>query len=84
MTFIKTCVYFCAQHDALVEVVQHASTAIGQCSTWGPQEHRGTYERILATAMRYSVVMNYAGAVEIPLLPRHPASSSSSASTAAS
>jgi hypothetical protein len=26
--------------------------------------------------------MNYAGAVEIPLLPRHPASSSSSASTA--
>jgi hypothetical protein len=34
--------------------------------------------------MRYSAVVNYAGAVEIPLLPRHPTSSSSSASTSAS
>jgi hypothetical protein len=34
--------------------------------------------------MRYSAVVNYAGAVEIPLLPRHPASFSSSALTAAS
>jgi hypothetical protein len=34
--------------------------------------------------MRYSAVVNYAGAVEIPLLSHHPASSSSSASTAAS
>jgi hypothetical protein len=34
--------------------------------------------------MRYSAIVNYTGAVEIPLLPRHPASSSSSASTAAS
>jgi hypothetical protein len=34
--------------------------------------------------MRYSAVVNYIGAVEIPLLPRHPASSSSSASIAAS
>jgi hypothetical protein len=34
--------------------------------------------------MRYSVVVNYTGAVEIPLLPHHPVSSSSSASTAAS
>jgi hypothetical protein len=78
------CFYFCAQHDALAEVVQLASTAIRQCSTWGLQEHQGTYERILAAAMRYSAVVNYAGAVEIPLLLRHPASSSSSASTAAS
>jgi hypothetical protein len=78
------CFYFCAQHDALAEVVQLASTAIRQCSNWGLQEHRGTYERILAAAMRYSTVVNYAGAVEIPLLLRHPASSSSSASTAAS
>jgi hypothetical protein len=55
----------------------------------GPQEHRSTYERIIAATMRYSAVVNYAvanyaGAVEIPLLPRHPALSSSSASTAAS
>jgi hypothetical protein len=41
------------------------------------------YERILAASMRYSAVVNYSGAVEVPLLPRHPASSSSSASTAA-
>jgi hypothetical protein len=34
--------------------------------------------------MRYSAVVNYAGAVQIPLLSRHPASSSSSASTASS
>jgi hypothetical protein len=34
--------------------------------------------------MRYSTVVNYAGALEIPLLPGHPASSSSSASTASS
>jgi hypothetical protein len=34
--------------------------------------------------MRYSAVVNYIGAVEIPLLPRHPALSSSSTSTAAS
>jgi hypothetical protein len=62
----------------------HDAAAIGQCCSWGPQEHRGTYERILAVAMRYSAVVNYTGTVEIPLLPRHPASSSSSASTAAS
>jgi hypothetical protein len=34
--------------------------------------------------MRYSAVVNYAEVVEIPLLLRHPVSSSSSASTAAS
>jgi hypothetical protein len=34
--------------------------------------------------MRYSAIVNYTGAVEIPLLPRHPVSSSSSASTASS
>jgi hypothetical protein len=34
--------------------------------------------------MRYSTVVNYAGPVEIPLLPCHPTSSSSSASTASS
>jgi hypothetical protein len=72
------------QHDALVEVVRLASGAIGQCHTWGAQEHRNTYERILVAAMRHSAVANYAGAVEIPLLPCHPASSSSSASTASS
>jgi hypothetical protein len=47
--------------------------------TWGPQEHRSTYDRIITAAMRYSAVVNYAEAVEIPLLPRHPASSLSSA-----
>jgi hypothetical protein len=72
------------QHDTLAEVARLASGAIGQCHASGPQEHRSTYERILAAAMRYSAVVNYAGAVEIPLLPRHPASSSSSASTASS
>jgi hypothetical protein len=74
----------CAQHDTLAEVARLASGAIGQCHAWGPQEHRNTYERILAAAMRHSAVENYAEAVEIPLLPRHPASSSSSASTATS
>jgi hypothetical protein len=54
------------------------------CFTWGPREHQSTYDRIIAAAMRYFTVVNYAGAVEIPLLPRHPTSSSSSASTAAS
>jgi hypothetical protein len=34
--------------------------------------------------MRYSAVVNYARAVEIPLLPRHPTSSLSSASTMSS
>jgi hypothetical protein len=68
----------------MAEVMRLASAAMGQCFSWGPQEHRSTYERIIAVAMRYSVVVNYAVAVEIPLLPRHPASSSSSASTAAS
>jgi hypothetical protein len=72
------------QHDALAEVVRLASGAIGQCFSWRPQEHRNTYKRILAAAMRYSAVVNYAGAVEIPLLSRHSVSSSSSASTAAS
>jgi hypothetical protein len=68
----------------LAEVVRLASAAMGQCFSWGPQEHRSTYERIIAATKRYSAVVNYAGAVEIPLLPCHPASSSSSASTAAS
>jgi hypothetical protein len=71
-------------HDVLAEVARLASAAMGQCFSWGPQEHRSTYERIITAAMRYSAVVNYAGAVEIPFLPRHPASSSSSASTAAS
>jgi hypothetical protein len=68
----------------LAEVVQLALAVMGQYFSWGPQEHRSTYERIIAAPMRYSAVMNYAGAVEIPLLLRHPASSSSSASTPAS
>jgi hypothetical protein len=76
--------WVCAQHDALAEVAWLASGAIRQCHAWGPQEHPSTYESILAAAMRYSAVVNYAGAVEIPLLPRHPALSSSSASTASS
>jgi hypothetical protein len=41
------------------------------------------YDDIVDVAMRYSAVVNYIGAVEIPFLPRHSASSSSSASTAA-
>jgi hypothetical protein len=49
----------------------------------GPREHQSTYDRIIAAAMRYSAVVNYARAVEIPLLPCHLVSSSSSASTAA-
>jgi hypothetical protein len=68
----------------LANIVRLASAAREQCFTWGPWEHQSTYDRIIAAAMRYSVVVNYAGAVEIPLLPRHPASSSSSASIAAS
>jgi hypothetical protein len=68
----------------LAEVVWLASVVMGQCLSWGPQEHRSTYERIIAAAMRYSAVVNYVEAVEIPPLPHHPASSSSSASTVAS
>jgi hypothetical protein len=81
---LKHVFLICAQHDTLAEVVRLAYVAIRQCFSWGPQEHWGTYERILAAAMRYSAVVNYTGAVEIPLLPRHPALSSSSASTASS
>jgi hypothetical protein len=65
-------------------MVRLASAAREQCFTWGPQEHQSTYDRIIDAAMRYSAIVNYAGAVEIPLLPCHPASSSCSASTAAS
>jgi hypothetical protein len=54
------------QHDALAEVARLASGAIGQCHSWGPQEHRSTYERILAAAMRYSTVVNYAEAPSAP------------------
>jgi hypothetical protein len=36
---LKTCVLIFAQHDALAEVVRLASGAIGQCFSWGPQEH---------------------------------------------
>jgi hypothetical protein len=68
----------------LTEIVRLASAAREQCFTWGPQQHQSTYDRIVAATMRYSAVVNYAGGVEIPLLMRHPASSSSSASTAAS
>jgi hypothetical protein len=68
----------------LAEIVRLASAAREQCFTWGPQQHQSTYNRIVAAAMRYAAVVNYAGAVEIPLLPRHPVSSSSSTSTTAS
>jgi hypothetical protein len=72
------------QHDVLADVMRLALAAREQCFTWGPQEHRSTYDRIIAVAMRYAAVVNYSGAVEIPLLLRHPASSSSFASAAAS
>jgi hypothetical protein len=49
----------------------------------GAQQHQSMYDRIVAAAMRYSAIVNYARAVDIPLLPHHPVSSSSSASTAA-
>jgi hypothetical protein len=68
----------------LADVVRLASAAREQCFTWGPQEHQSTYDRIITAAMRYSALVNYVGAVEIPLLPRHPTSSSSSVSIAAS
>jgi hypothetical protein len=50
----------------------------------GRGSRSSTYERILAAVMRYSAVVNYVRTIEIPLLPRHLTSSSSSASTAAS
>ena len=68
----------------LAEIVWIAADAREACFTWGPQQYRHTYDRILDVATRYTVVVNYAGAADIPLLPRLPASSSSSASTAAS
>jgi hypothetical protein len=68
----------------LADIVRLASAAREQCFTWGPLEHQSTYDRIIVAAMRYSTAVNYAGAIEIPLLPHHPASSSSSTSTAAS
>jgi hypothetical protein len=68
----------------LVDIMRLASAAREQCFTWEPEEHRSTYDRIIIAAMRYSAVVDYVGAVEIPHLPRHPASSSSSALTAAS
>jgi hypothetical protein len=68
----------------LADIVRLASAAREQCFTWGPQQHHNTYDMNITAAMRYSAVVNYTGAVEIPLLPRHPASSLSSASTAAS
>jgi hypothetical protein len=55
----------------LAEVVRLASTAMGQCFSWWAQEHRSTYERIIAATMRYSAIVNYVRAVEISLLPRH-------------
>jgi hypothetical protein len=85
MTFhYNTCYKICAQHDELADVVRLASAAREQFFTWGSQEHQSTYDRIIAAAMRDSAVVNYAGAVEITLLLRHLASSSSSAPTAAS
>jgi hypothetical protein len=75
---------FAKQHDVLAEIVRLASAAREPCFTWGPRQHQSTYDKIVVAAMRYSAVVNYAGAVEISLLPRHLASSSSFASTAAS
>jgi hypothetical protein len=68
----------------LAEIVRLASAAREQCFTWGAQQHQSMYDRIVAAAMRYSAVVNYARAVDIPLLPHHPVSSSTSTSTAAS
>jgi hypothetical protein len=68
----------------LAEIVRLAVSVREQCFIWEPQQHQSTYDRIVDAAMRYSAVVNYAGAVEIPLLLCHPVSSSSSASTAAS
>jgi hypothetical protein len=64
----------------LAEIVRLAASVRERCFNWGPQQHQSTYDSIVDAAMRYSAVVNYAGAVEIP----HPASSSSSASTMAS
>jgi hypothetical protein len=42
----------------LADIVRLASAAREQCFTWGLQEHRSTYDRIIAAAMRYSAVVN--------------------------
>jgi hypothetical protein len=68
----------------LADILRLASVAREWCFTWGPREHQSTHDMIIIAAMRHSAVVNYAGDVEIPLLSRHPASSLSSASTAAS
>jgi hypothetical protein len=78
------CHEFCEQHDVLAEIVRLAVSVREQCFTWGAQQHKSTYDMIVDAAMMYSLIVNYAGATEIPFLLRHPESSSSSASTAAS
>jgi hypothetical protein len=60
---------FSKQHDVLAEIVRPASAAREQCFTWGPQQHQSTYNRIVGAAMRYSTVVNYAGAVDSPSAP---------------
>jgi hypothetical protein len=47
----------------LADIVRLASAGREQCFTWGPREHQSTYDRIIADAMRYSAVVNYAGPV---------------------
>jgi hypothetical protein len=42
----------------LAEVVRLESAAREQCFSWGPQEHRSTYERIIVAAMRYFAIVN--------------------------
>lgn len=66
------------------EIETLAFDAVGRALTMGALEHQQVYARMLEVTSRFRHAVNYRGDIGVPLLPRHPASSSSSASTARS
>ena len=62
-------------------MVRLASEGFSRWQEMAPTEHRLTYETQLVVATRFLSAVNYGGNDALPIFPRHPASSSSSAST---
>ena len=65
----------------IVEIDAMALQACGRALLMGALEHEQLYDRMLEVTSRFRHAVNFRGDIAVPLLPRHPASSSSSGST---
>ena len=71
----------CLQFDVIAQTVSIAREAKSRLLTMTPTDHDQTYDKLLAVSTRFLSAVNYGANEALPIFSRHPASSSSSAST---